>query len=90
MPDHNGGDLGGVTIGAREIYDLVNEVRGEVRSLAMTDEHAAAKLADVVTEQGKQGERIYALERWMWAIPAALVTGVASVVTVILTALYIK
>lgn len=83
MPESNGGDLGGVTIGAREIYDLVNEVRGDVRSLTEGRTASDAEMADMKT-------RLATVERWIWSAPAALLTGVASVVTVVLTALYIK
>lgn len=89
MPESNGTNLG-VTIGAREIYDLVHEVRGgvqevrgDVRSLTEKATATDAATADLT-------QRLAAVERWIWSAPAALLTGIASVVTVVLTALYIK
>ncbi|MEU3686976.1 hypothetical protein [Streptomyces narbonensis] len=64
----------GVTIGAREIYDQVVGLRDDVRSLTQHNESTAETLDD-------HEERIRAIERWKYAIPAGLLTGIGGAVT---------
>ncbi|MCX4572296.1 hypothetical protein OHB41_03665 [Streptomyces sp. NBC_01571] len=71
-------DLGSVTIGAREIYDELVAMRGDVR--VSTDRLTAA--ADTLSDH--EG-RLRSLERRTYAVPAALVTAVLSAATTITT-----
>ena len=78
----------GVTISAREIYDQIVGLRDDVRSLTQSNEHVDRKLDD--HEQRLRaledlpedtGERLTALERWKYGVPAAMLTGIGGVVT---------
>jgi hypothetical protein len=60
--------LGGVTIGAREIYDELVGMRGDVRDLTHASEMVSRKLED-------HEERLRTLERWKYALPTAAVSG---------------
>jgi hypothetical protein len=71
MPEAN--DPLGVTIGAREIYDQVVGLRDDVRSLTQTNAQVEEKIDD-------HEERIRAIERWKYAVPAGLATGVGGAV----------
>jgi ABC-type transporter Mla subunit MlaD len=71
-------DLGSVTIGAREIYDELVAMRGDVR--ASTD-----RLTTVVDTLSDHEGRLRTLERRMHAVPAALVTAVLAAATTITT-----
>ncbi|MFE5616283.1 hypothetical protein [Streptomyces sp. NPDC056524] len=66
-------NLGGVTIGAREIYDELVAMRGDVRSLTQTRESVDKALEN-------HGERLTALERWKYGLPATAVTAVGALV----------
>ncbi|MBA0054305.1 hypothetical protein E0L36_26670 [Streptomyces sp. AJS327] len=65
--------VGGVTIGAREIYDAVQSLREEVRSLAQTREAVDSTLED-------HEERIRGIERWKYALPVAAVTSAGTLI----------
>lgn len=67
----------GVTIGAREIYDQVVGLRDDVRSLNQTNEDVKETLDD-------HEERLRAIERWKYAVPAGLATGVGGAVVAFL------
>lgn len=71
MADSN--DPLGVTIGAREIYDQVVGLRDDVRSLTQNNAHVNEQIDD-------HEERLRAIERWKYAVPAGLLTGVGSAV----------
>ncbi|MGW3724843.1 hypothetical protein [Streptomyces sp. NPDC000851] len=73
-------DVGTVTIGAREIYDQLVAMREEVRASTQSHATVAEKLAD-------HEERIRGVERWKYAVPAALVTTVMSAAVTIYTKL---
>lgn len=77
MSEQPNDDLGGVTIGARDIYDQLVAMRSDVQSLTTTNTTTAEKLSDHET-------RIRAVERWIWSAPAALLTGAATAVVVLL------
>lgn len=66
--------VGPVTIGAREIYDLLVDLRGQVSRLA--DQHAGT------TDDVKDHEaRIRSLERRQWPLPTlAVLVSVAAIV----------
>ncbi|AUG87153.1 hypothetical protein HOS58_gp21 [Streptomyces phage Attoomi] len=72
-------DLGGVTIGAREIYDAVVATREDVRSLTQTHESVAQTLTD-------HEDRLRGLERWKYALPVAAVTSAGTLITAALKA----
>lgn len=76
MAEPDGG-LGGVTIGAREIYDELVALRGDVRSLTETREMTQQEMADMRS-------RLTTVERWIWSAPAALLTGVATAAVVLM------
>ncbi|MFJ9408585.1 hypothetical protein [Streptomyces sp. NPDC101393] len=71
--------VGGVTIGAREIYDVVVSLRDDVRALTQTNEAVNETLKDHET-------RIRGLERWRYTLPASLVLAAGSAVATILRA----
>lgn len=71
--------VGGVTIGAREIYDAVVSLRDDVRSMGQTHETAGKTLDD-------HEERIRGIERWRYAVPASVLLAAGSVVTTFLKA----
>lgn len=56
-------ELGGVTIGAREIYDELVALRGDVRNLSHTHEAVTQPLTDHKT-------RLRGMGRWRYALPA--------------------
>jgi hypothetical protein len=72
-------EVGGVTIGAREIYDVVVSLRDDVRALTQTHEAVDEKLKD-------HEARIRTVERWRYAMPASLVLAVGSSVATVLRA----
>lgn len=89
MPDEGGG-IGGVSIGAREIYDELVGMRAEVQNLAAADRQTADKLAviadklvEISADIGDHEGRIRSIEKWIWSAPAALITGMTSAVIVI-------
>lgn len=59
----------GVTISAREIYDEIVGMRGDVRSLVETREATAKKLDDL------EG-RVRSLEAFRYAAPVGAITGI--------------
>lgn len=59
----------GVRIGAREIYDEVVGLREEMRAMGQQSEGIREELDD-------HEQRIRALERWKYALPIAVVSGV--------------
>ncbi|MFE9381769.1 hypothetical protein ACFYMO_00810 [Streptomyces sp. NPDC007025] len=73
-------DLGSVSIGAREIYDELVAMRGEVRASTQSLQGVATTLAD-------HEDRIRAVERWKYSVPTALVTAVIAAATTIATKL---
>lgn len=75
-----GEDLGTVTIGAREIYDELVAMRGEVRASAQTHATVAEKLAD-------HEDRLRSVERWKHANITALTIAVISAVVTLVTKL---
>ncbi len=77
MDDRN--ELGVVTVGAREIYDELVALRGDVRSLSQTNETVAQTLADHET-------RLRGLERWRYALPVAAVTSAGTLIAAALKA----
>ncbi|MFD3956568.1 MULTISPECIES: hypothetical protein [Streptomyces] len=62
----------GVQITAREIYDELRDMRGEVRTMAQHLDTDKTAIAD-------HEARIRAIERWKYSIPAAVLMGIASV-----------
>ncbi|MFI9076072.1 hypothetical protein ACIGW8_06140 [Streptomyces sioyaensis] len=72
-------NLGGVTIGAREIYDELVALREDVRSLSQTHEAVAQTLTD-------HESRLRGLERWKYALPVAAVTSAGTLITAALKA----
>ncbi|UQA94938.1 hypothetical protein [Streptomyces halobius] len=72
-------ELGGVTIGAREIYDELVALRGDVRSLSQTHEAVRQTLTDHET-------RLRGLERWRYALPVAAVTSAGTLIAAALKA----
>ncbi|MEU7186441.1 hypothetical protein [Streptomyces sp. NPDC045369] len=78
MDDRN--ELGGVTIGAREIYDELVALRGDVRSLSQTHAAVAQTLDDHET-------RLRGLERWRYALPVAAVTSAGTLIAAVLKAI---
>ncbi|MEU5149745.1 hypothetical protein AB0G42_21510 [Streptomyces yangpuensis] len=75
MPESN--DPLGVTIGAREIYDQVVGLRDDVRSLTQTNAQLDEQIDD-------HEQRLRAIERWKYAVPAGLLTGVSGAVVAFL------
>lgn len=71
--------VGGVTIGAREIYDAVVALREDVRTLTHDHESVDQSLKD-------HEERIRGLERWRYAMPTSILLAVGSVVATVLKA----
>ncbi|MEU0762001.1 hypothetical protein ABZ351_20260 [Streptomyces microflavus] len=70
----------GVVIGAREVFDEVVGLRGDVRSLIENGEDVQETLEDHETRiRGLEGER------GRFVIPVAVITGVATVVAAGLT-----
>lgn len=70
----------GVVIGAREVFDEVVGLRGDVRSLIESGEDVQETLEDHETRiRGLEGER------GRFVIPVAVITGVATVVAAGLT-----
>ncbi|NYI06077.1 hypothetical protein [Allostreptomyces psammosilenae] len=66
-----------MTISARDIYDQVIGLRDDVRSLVQSNVEVDSALAD-------HEDRLRAIERWKYSIPAAVVTSlVTAVVTFI-------
>lgn len=63
----------GVHIGAREIYDEVVGLRGDVQRIGQTEANITETLDDHET-------RIRGVERWVYAIPVATVGGVIAAV----------
>lgn len=80
MTDRGPGDLGTVTVGAREIYDQLIAMREDVRATGQSLQGVAETLADHET-------RIRAVERWKYSVPTALVTAVVSAAVTITTKL---
>ncbi|MFB6535104.1 hypothetical protein ACFCY8_26475 [Streptomyces noursei] len=77
MADEHDQDPLAVRIGAREIYDEVVGLREDVRTMGQQGEIVRQELADHET-------RIRDLERWKYALPIAVVSGVvAAGVTVV-------
>jgi hypothetical protein len=72
--------VGGVTIGAREIYDAVVSLREDMRLMAQTRETVDETLKD-------HEERLRGLERWRYAMPTSLVLAAGSVVATALKAM---
>ncbi|MGW1837090.1 hypothetical protein [Streptomyces sp. NPDC002067] len=72
-------ELGAVVIGAREIYDELVALRGDVRSMSQTHETVAQNLAD-------HESRLRSLERWRYALPVAAVTSAGTVVVAVIKA----
>ncbi|WP_461296341.1 hypothetical protein [Streptomyces harbinensis] len=58
----------GVTISAREIYDEIVGLREDVRSLGQHNETVRGELDD-------HERRIRAIERWKYAVPVVLLSG---------------
>lgn len=73
MSENRNDPVGGVTIGAREIYDAVLSLREEVRSLAQTREAVDSALED-------HEQRIRGMERWRYALPVAAVTSIGTLI----------
>ncbi|MFJ2906861.1 hypothetical protein [Streptomyces sp. NPDC087212] len=70
----------GVVIGAREVFDEVVGLRGDVRSLIESGEDVRDQLDDHETRiRGLEGER------GRFVVPVAVITGVATVVAAGLT-----
>lgn len=70
-------ELGGVAIGAQEIYDELVALRGDVRSLSQTHEAVTQTLTDHET-------RLRGLERWRYALPVAAVTSLGTLIVAVL------
>lgn len=66
----------GVTIGAREIYDQVVGLRGDVRSLVESREAVDETLAD-------HEQRLRSVERWKYSVPVAAIGALTSTVVTI-------
>ncbi|WP_411140097.1 hypothetical protein [Streptomyces sp. x-80] len=66
-------ELGAVMIGAREIYDELVALRGDVRSLTQTHEAVSQTLAD-------HESRLRGLERWRYALPLAAITSLGTLI----------
>ncbi|WP_172384870.1 hypothetical protein [Streptomyces sp. MNP-20] len=66
-------ELGGVTIGAREIYDAVVATRDDVRSLTQTHESVTQTLSD-------HEDRLRTVERWKYTLPLAVVTSAGTAI----------
>ncbi|MCX4687303.1 hypothetical protein OG401_23875 [Kitasatospora purpeofusca] len=69
----------GVTIGAREIYDELVGMRGDVRGLSQHNEATRATLAD-------HEDRLRTIERWKYAVPLTAFLGVGSLITALVQA----
>lgn len=69
----------GVHIGAREIYDQVVGLRGDVRSLVESREAVEETLDD-------HEERLRSIERWKYSVPVAALSAVAGAVVSIVKA----
>ena len=72
MPDE-GGDLGVVHIGAREIYDAVMATNTAVQSLCEERDRTAETLKE-------HRERIKSLERWRYTLPVSAVLTLGTLV----------
>ncbi|MEW2034908.1 hypothetical protein AB0901_30955 [Streptomyces roseifaciens] len=79
MGEEHDTDPLGVRIGAREIYDEVIGLRAEVRTMSQQGETARVELDD-------HEERIRDLERWRYALPVAVLSGVLAAAVTILQA----
>lgn len=61
----------GVHVSAREIYDEIVGMRGDVRSLTESREDTHDTLAD-------HESRLRSIERWKYAMPVATLAAIAS------------
>lgn len=60
--------LGGVHIGAREIYDVLTEVRGDVRVMRSQTDDVRATLE-------KHEAKLSDLDKWRYGLPVAAISG---------------
>lgn len=70
-------ELGSVTIGAREIYDVLVRVERDMSLLQQRD-------TDVRETLAKHEQRLSEIDRWRFGMPVAALTGVASLVITLL------
>jgi len=83
VPEQGSGSLGPVIIGAREIYDKVVQVGGQINGV-----HADVRLMEQTINELKQDlaeykDRLRSVERRVWAIPSAstIIAAVALILT---------
>jgi len=76
----------GYTITVKDLFAQLNQVIGEVRTLTESSRYLneSKSLAHADYE-----ERLRALERWRYALPATLFVSIGSVITAVL-ALFLK
>ncbi|MFC6884677.1 MULTISPECIES: hypothetical protein [Actinomadura] len=65
------GDLAGVVITTRDIYDKVVELGGKVDGMGAAHEQVRAQVAD-------HEQRLRATERWRYALPVSVLLGTLS------------
>lgn len=75
MSDEN--DALGVRIGAREIYDQLIGMRGDVQGLVRSEQATQAKLEDHET-------RLRSVEHWKYATGTSLITAVSAIVVALI------
>ena len=76
-----------MVITLRDVYDVVTALRQDLQSMKREVDMAAISAATDHDRMEDHEARIRFLERWAWSIPAAVVTGVLSVITTIMIAI---
>lgn len=77
--------LGGVSIGAREIYDEVKSARAEVRTVGSKVDRLVDAHDEVQKDVADHETRIRSLERGRWPLPSlAVLVAIGSMVVALL------